>query len=199
MVEDVRQEEVEFRFSQNTIDQLKMIKGLSQQNIRRFRQVCAMFVAMPDSSPVGDRKIEIQRLLKQLKGLADAMDRLTVDTYIDLLETWKTASGTSGTKYTFDNFIQFRRETGMLTDLATQTLDDYRPKEGRSTARGRLLALWIAYQFQVASLPLSTYESGTYMRVLGVLFAELVPEAKQAGFSRHGKWAMTEIGKLNSK
>ena len=101
------------------------------------------------------------------------MNLLTPDSYIELLEASKLSTDSSGPKYELNDIIQFRHETVMLAGLVTQTLETLQPKPGRTPAKGRSLAFLVACQFRIQKLPVSSNESGSYMKVLELLFAEL--------------------------
>jgi len=194
----IERKDPDFQFSPDTIEQLNAIDDLTPRTIRACRQICAMHKADPDSTPTGERKKELKRLQGRLERLTDAMEQLTVDSYVDLLEASKLSTDSTGPKYKLDDIIQFRRETVMLTGLVTQTLENLHPKSGRTPAKGQTLARLVAWRFSIQKLRLSSYEGGSYMKVLALLFAELRPEARESGYIRHGKWAVNEIKRLNS-
>ena len=195
----IEKKDPDFQFSPDTIEQLNAIDDVTPRTIRACRQICAMHKADPDSTPTGERKTELQRLQGRLERLTDAMEQLTLDSYVDLLEASKLSADSTGPKINLDDIIQFRRETVMLTSLATQTLKILQPKSGRPPAKGQKLAFLVACKFRIQKLPLSSSESASYMRVLELLFAELIPEAKESGYIRHGKWAIKKIKRLNSE
>ena len=192
-------EDPDFRFSQDTLDQLNAIHGVTPWTIRVCRRICAMLFARTASTPVGERKKELQRLLSSLEQLTDAMNQVSVDSYIDLLEVSKSSAESLSQKYKLNDILQMRREIVMLTDHVTQTLENLRPISGARPKDGRMLAFYVAHQFRVQSLPLSSYVGSPYMKVLELLFAEIRPEAKEYGYTRHGKWAIQEIESRNSE
>ena len=194
----IEKKDPDFQFSPDTIEQLNAIDDLTPWTIRACQQICAMHKADPDSTPTGERKNELQRLQRILGRLTDAMKQLTLDSYVDLLEASKLSADATAPKINLDDIIQFRRETVIFTRLVTQTLKCLQPKSGRTPAKGQKLAFLVACEFKNQKLQLSSSESRPYMKVLELLFAELRPEAKESGYIRHGKWAISEIERLNS-
>ena len=95
-----------------------------------------------------------------------------------------------------DDLIRFWQDADTIAGRVIEALANLKPQSGATPKmNARSLALFTAYRFRMQKLPLTSYQDGTYMRVLELLFKELFPSSKKAGYRRHGKWAIEEIGK----
>ena len=149
---------------------------------------------MPQHKPVAKRRKELERLLRSLKGLNESLKHLSIDSYVDLLDQSEKSTNFLNQKVDVNVVADLQIEATKLANFVSATIGGLQSRKGRAADDPkRFLAILIASEFRSQNLAVTSYDDGPYMKVLEVLFRQIYPEAKKAGYIRHGKWAISQF------
>ena len=212
--DDLRNKDSDFQFRQFTIDELLAIDGVTPEVVEGFRETCQLVSSERKSTPAGERKKELKKLSGYLQRLSKLMVNTASESYLDLASQAESESPTNALlepnidgnwsdanrgRHDGDG-MRFCSEVISFKRLVDRTIANLRTAPGRKPIKqARFLAEITALRLHMHGIVPSTYDDGTYMKVLELLFAEVYPTEKASGFLRHGRWALDQIEGLDNE
>lgn len=99
--------------------------------------------------------------------------------------------------FRLENFI---KNAEYYENILASLMEKQTVSKGRSENRtAKVPAQHLAAVFREHDIPISTYQDGTFMRILSVVLKEIDPEIGEEAHRRHGQWAIKQTQLMGTK